>query len=223
MRFLIHDRDSKFSAASDEVFRSEAIKVIHAPIRSPHANAHAERFVRTARTECLDWLLILGQRQLDRVLRGYVDHYNTERPHRALGRQPPIALQPPTPPPRRQPSSDATDSADSSTSTTSPRHDEPSIGTLHGVLALDPAAGHMLAARSSTRRVPRSPTSPTSGRRRCWVTRTARPSWLRSRRGGCRSARQLSRTHGARALALARARSAGRGRRGASRARRRRG
>jgi hypothetical protein len=49
------------------------------------------RFVRTARTECLDWLLIVGPRYLDRVLRVYVDHYNTERPHRALGRCPPVA------------------------------------------------------------------------------------------------------------------------------------
>jgi len=52
----------------------------------------------TARTECLDWLLIVGPRQLDRVLRVYVDHYNTERPHRALGRCPPVSTQPPPPP-----------------------------------------------------------------------------------------------------------------------------
>jgi putative transposase len=100
VRFLIRDRDAKFVADFDEVFRTEGVEVIQTPFRSPQANAHAERFVRTARTECLDWLLILGQRQLDRVLRVYVDHYNTERPHRALGRQPPIALQPPTPPPQ---------------------------------------------------------------------------------------------------------------------------
>jgi transposase InsO family protein len=68
-------RDSKFSAAFDEVFRSEAIKVIHTPIRAPQANAYAERFVRTIRAECLDWLLILGRRQFERVLRTYVAHY----------------------------------------------------------------------------------------------------------------------------------------------------
>lgn len=99
VRFLIRDRDTKFVAGFDEVFRTEGVNVVQTPFRSPQANAHAERFVRTARTECLDWLLILGPRQLDRILRVYVDHYNTERPHRALGRQPPIAIQPPPPPP----------------------------------------------------------------------------------------------------------------------------
>jgi hypothetical protein len=89
MRFLIHDHDSKFSAAFDEVFRSEGTKVIHTPIRAPQANAYAERFVRTVRAECLDWLLILGRRHLERVLRVYTTHYNSERPHRRLALQPP--------------------------------------------------------------------------------------------------------------------------------------
>src|SRR5215218_4097453 len=92
IRFLIHDRDSKFSAAFDEVFRSEGIKVIHTPIRAPQANAYAERFVRTVRAECLDWLLILGRRHLETVLRIYTAHYNRECPHRGL------ALPPPEPP-----------------------------------------------------------------------------------------------------------------------------
>jgi putative transposase len=83
-RFLIHDRGSKFRATFDEVFRSEGIKVIHTPVRAPRANAYAERFVRTVRAECLDWLLILGRRHLEHVLRRYVTHYNAERPHRAL-------------------------------------------------------------------------------------------------------------------------------------------
>jgi putative transposase len=84
MRFLVHDRDSKFAASFDEVFRSEGIKVIHTPIRAPQANAYAERFVRTVRAECLDWLLILGRRHLESVLRIYTAHYNRERPHRGL-------------------------------------------------------------------------------------------------------------------------------------------
>jgi transposase InsO family protein len=90
-RFLIHDRDSKFSASFDEVFRSECIKVIHTPVRAPRANAYAEQFVRTVRAECLDWLLIVGRRHLEHVLRTYTAHYNAERPHRALALVPPEA------------------------------------------------------------------------------------------------------------------------------------
>ena len=97
-RFLIHDRDSKFTAAFDEVFRSEGIKVIHTPIRAPRANAYAERFVRTARAECLDWILILGRRHLEQVLRAYTTHYNRERPHRALALLPPDAASAACPP-----------------------------------------------------------------------------------------------------------------------------
>jgi putative transposase len=89
MRFLIHDRDSKFAAAFDEVLRSEGIKVIRTPIRAPQANAYAERFVRTVRAECLDWLLIIGRRHLETVLRTYSAHYNRERPHRGLALLPP--------------------------------------------------------------------------------------------------------------------------------------
>jgi hypothetical protein len=81
IRFLIHDRDSKFTALFDEVFRSEGITVIHTPVQAPQANAYAERFVRTVRTECLDWLLIVGRRHLEHVLRIYTQHYNYERPH----------------------------------------------------------------------------------------------------------------------------------------------
>jgi hypothetical protein len=99
-RILIHDRDGKFSASFGEVFRSEAIKGIYTPIRAPQANAYAERFVRTVRGECLDWLLILGRRHLEYVLRTYAAHYNTERPHRALALVPP-ETQPLDRPPRR--------------------------------------------------------------------------------------------------------------------------
>jgi len=84
-RFLLHDRDTKFTAAFDEVFRTEGVRVIQTPIRAPNANAHAERWVRTVRQECLDWLLIFGERQLRRTLHTYIDHYKRQRPHRALG------------------------------------------------------------------------------------------------------------------------------------------
>jgi len=96
IRFLIRDRDSKYSGPFDEIFRSERIRIVKTPIRAPKANAIAERFVRTVRAECLDWLLILNRRQLERVLRVYADHYNTQRPHRALDLQPPDPDEPPS-------------------------------------------------------------------------------------------------------------------------------
>ncbi len=91
LRFLIHDRDTKFSRPFDAVVRSEGARVILTPVRAPNANAHAERFVETIRAECLDWSLILGRRHLDRTLRAYAEHYNRARPHRALGLAPPLA------------------------------------------------------------------------------------------------------------------------------------
>jgi transposase InsO family protein len=88
-RFLVHDRDSKFSHAFDEVFPTEGIRVIRTPVQAPNANAHAERWVRTVRTDCLDRILILGRRHLEHVLRVYRQHYNEHRPHRALRLMPP--------------------------------------------------------------------------------------------------------------------------------------
>ena len=89
-RFLIRDRDSKFTAAFDEVFRSEGIRVIRAPIAAPRAKAHAERWVGSVRRECLDRILIISRTHLERVLREYVAHYNSHRPHRSLEQQPPL-------------------------------------------------------------------------------------------------------------------------------------
>jgi putative transposase len=83
-RFLIRDRDSKFSGPFDEVFVTEGIRVIQTPVRSPKANAFAERCVKTLRHEVLDWTLILGPRHLDRVLARYAKHYNSQRPHRGI-------------------------------------------------------------------------------------------------------------------------------------------
>jgi putative transposase len=94
-RLLIRDRDSKYSGAFDEVFRSGGIRVVKTPVRAPQANAIAERFVRTVRAECLDSLLILNRRHLERVMRVLVDHYNVHRPHRALKLQPPTLREPP--------------------------------------------------------------------------------------------------------------------------------
>jgi hypothetical protein len=87
---LVRDRDAKFPRAFDDVFRAEGVRVVRAPFRAPRARAHAERWVGTVRRECLDRLLILGRRHLERVLREYVDHYNTARPHQALGLAAPL-------------------------------------------------------------------------------------------------------------------------------------
>jgi transposase InsO family protein len=89
-RFLVRDRDTKFTAAFDAVFAAEAIKVLMTPVRAPRANAYAERWVGTVRREVLDRMLILGGRQLRSVLAEYVDHYNLHRPHRAWGQAPPL-------------------------------------------------------------------------------------------------------------------------------------
>jgi putative transposase len=88
-KFLIRDRDSKFTAAFDEVFAGNGTRVIRAPVQSPRANAFAERFVGTLRRECLDHLLILGERHLRKVLVEFASHYNAHRPHQSLQQEPP--------------------------------------------------------------------------------------------------------------------------------------
>ena len=88
-QLLIRDRDAKYSGPFDEVFRCEDVRVIRTPIHSPKANAYAERFVRTFRHECLDHILVFGERHLERILGEYVRHYNRERPHRGLSLETP--------------------------------------------------------------------------------------------------------------------------------------
>jgi putative transposase len=94
-RFLIRDRDGKFTREFDVVFHSEGIRVIKAPVRAPKARAHAERWVGSVRRECLDRILILGRRHLHQVLETYTRHYNAHRPHRALAQRPPVGDVPP--------------------------------------------------------------------------------------------------------------------------------
>ena len=84
LRSLIRDRDQKFTDDFDDVFRGDGIEVVRTPARAPQANVVAERFVRTVRAECLDWLLVLNQPHLERIPEVFVDHYNRHRPHRAL-------------------------------------------------------------------------------------------------------------------------------------------
>jgi putative transposase len=95
-RFLLRDRDSKYTRSFDAVFAGDGVEIVLTPFRAPRANASAERWVRTVRTECLDWTLVLGRRHLERVLREYVAHYNARRPHRGLDLRAPDA--PPGPP-----------------------------------------------------------------------------------------------------------------------------
>jgi transposase InsO family protein len=89
-RFLVRDRDTKFTAAFGAVFAAEGIEVLRTPVRAPRANAYAERWVGTVRREVLDRMLILGCWQLRSVLAEYADHYNVHRLHRALGQAPPL-------------------------------------------------------------------------------------------------------------------------------------
>ena len=93
-RFLIRDRDAKFPASFDAVFRHEGAEIVCTPYRSPRANAVAERWVGTVRRECLDHLLVLNERHLHRVLTEYATFYNERRPHQGLKQQSPVALAP---------------------------------------------------------------------------------------------------------------------------------
>ena len=96
-RFPIRDRGTKFTAAFDAVFTAAGVRIIKTPIRAPRANAIAERWISSARRECLDPMLITGERHLRLVLSEYVEHYNVHRPHRTLCQSPPAGRErPPT-------------------------------------------------------------------------------------------------------------------------------
>ena len=89
LRCLLRDHDTKFSRAFDDVVRDQGAEILVTPVRAPRANAYAERWIRTVRAECLDWLLIVGRRHFEQVLRVHIGHYNKHRPHRALGLEAP--------------------------------------------------------------------------------------------------------------------------------------
>jgi putative transposase len=88
-RFLIRDRDSKFTAAFDGIFAGNGTRVIRTPARSLRGNSYAERLVGTLRRECLDHILILGEGHLGEVLAEFARHYNGHRPHQSLRQEPP--------------------------------------------------------------------------------------------------------------------------------------
>jgi putative transposase len=98
LRFLVRDRDTKFIAAFDEVFRADGLRIIKTPPQAPRANAICERIVGTLRREVLDQMLILNERHLSKIITEYAEHYNDHRPHQSRGQRPPAIETPVTRP-----------------------------------------------------------------------------------------------------------------------------
>ena len=86
-KYLIRDHDAKFGTAFDLVAAGAGIKILKTPIAAPRANAVCERFLRSVRRECLDHLLIFGERHLGRVLKRYATYFNHHRPHQGLAQR----------------------------------------------------------------------------------------------------------------------------------------
>lgn len=89
LRFLLRDRDTKFTTAFDEVFQADGLRITRTPPQAPRANAICERLVKTLRREILDRTLIFRERHLPKILAEYRAHYNDHRPHQSRGQRPP--------------------------------------------------------------------------------------------------------------------------------------
>ncbi len=100
-RALVRDRCSQFIGTFDEIFRTEGLNILTTPVRTPIANAFAERWIGTIRRELLDCTLIWNQHQLEQLVVDYIDRYNEYRPHRSLDQRPPLASE--APPPANRP------------------------------------------------------------------------------------------------------------------------
>jgi len=85
VKMMFHDRDAKFSAAVDHDLGNRGIEVRKTAFRAPNTNAYVERFIQTIQQECLDHFVILGQSHFDFLVREWLEHYDTERPHQAMG------------------------------------------------------------------------------------------------------------------------------------------
>jgi len=94
-RFLIRDNDSKYGTKFTRVAESTGIEVLRTPYKAPRANAFCERFLGSVRRECLDHVLILGEKHLHRVIKEYVEYYNSSRPHQGIGQAIPLGVQSP--------------------------------------------------------------------------------------------------------------------------------
>ena len=93
-RFLIRDNDSKFGSGFDALARATGIQILRTPVRAPNANAICERFLRSVRAECLDHLIILGERSLASMLRRYCRYFNSARPHQGVEQKVPDGQEP---------------------------------------------------------------------------------------------------------------------------------